>query len=107
MPVSWGTVLFLPDRTRDPTGLSGKAAAGPVDERGRYRLSTYSLHDGAIVGKHTVRFIYEYEDDEVGDRLKSFFASLGRKPPTSFQPKVKSVVVGVNKNVIDIELIGK
>jgi hypothetical protein len=105
MPVSWGTVLFLPKRTSDSNGLSGKAAAGPVDERGHYRLSTYSAHDGAIVGSHAVRFIYEYEDDEIGDRVKEFFGKLGSKPPKSFQPGVKSVDVLPGENVIDIELI--
>lgn len=106
-PISWGTVLFVPKAPEDSEGFSGKAAAGPVDEQGRYRLTTYAVNDGAIVGSHSVRFIYQFENNEIGERYKAFFAGLGMTAPKSLKPKIKSVEVKDGKNVIDIELIGK
>jgi hypothetical protein len=46
-PVKEGVILFVPER--------GPGAAGPIDD-GRYVLTTRTLGDGAVVGRHKVCF---------------------------------------------------
>lgn len=46
-------VMFAP-RAKDGAIESGKPAIGWLDEQGRFKLSTYSDGDGAVVGEHMV-----------------------------------------------------
>lgn len=46
-PVKEGVILFVPKR--------GPSASGPI-EQGRYRLTTRSPGDGAVIGQHDVYF---------------------------------------------------
>jgi hypothetical protein len=60
-PVS-GTVTYkgkpLPDADVSfmPEG-GGRAATGRTDANGRFTLSTFSINDGAVIGKHRVSVI--------------------------------------------------
>ncbi len=45
-PVPNGTVMFMP--------AAGPAATGELDPEGRFKLTTYSPGDGAILGSHAV-----------------------------------------------------
>jgi len=43
-----GIIYFVPEQ--------GPAASGPIDDEGRYELTTYSRGDGAVLGTHQVYF---------------------------------------------------
>ena len=43
-----GIICFVPEQ--------GPAASSPIDAQGRYRLTTYSTGDGAVLGTHKVYF---------------------------------------------------
>src|SRR5215467_983540 len=53
-PVTAGLVSFTPiaSGAKDP----GKPAAGEVQKDGTYTLGTESINDGAVAGKHSVRY---------------------------------------------------
>jgi hypothetical protein len=102
-PVTWGTLMFTPNRSAENEGKPGKSSVGPVDDEGRFRLTTYRKHDGAIIGSHTIRFMYQ--PDAEADEAKSFFSKLGKKVPRSFRPKEPKVQVEAGENSIAIELI--
>ena len=46
-PLAKATVAFVPESGE-------RVASGLTDEKGRYQLGTYSIADGAIVGKHRI-----------------------------------------------------
>lgn len=46
-PVAGAAVLFAPD-------AGGRPATGQTDEEGRFKLTTFEEHDGAVVGTHKV-----------------------------------------------------
>jgi len=47
-PLPPGTITF------HPQGATGNPASGQISDEGRFQLSTYGRHDGAVVGKHKV-----------------------------------------------------
>ncbi len=57
-PIAQVQVLFSPKAEHGREEKApGRAAMARTDENGRFELSTYGLHDGAVIGKHTVTFI--------------------------------------------------
>jgi hypothetical protein len=46
LPLTRGSVTFVPER--------GRGSTGTLDAEGRYRLSTYAPGDGAVAGDQTV-----------------------------------------------------
>jgi hypothetical protein len=62
-PVTGGTLVFSPIATSEEQP-PGKSATGDIQPDGTFQLSTYDLHDGAIVGRHRVRFIPPIEDED-------------------------------------------
>jgi hypothetical protein len=54
-PLSQGTIMFVPNDDRP-------SATGEIQPDGGYRLTTYTEHDGAVLGDHTV-MITAVEDD--------------------------------------------
>ncbi|GIX00875.1 MAG: hypothetical protein KatS3mg111_4207 [Pirellulaceae bacterium] len=53
-PVPHAMVYFEPLRT-GKSALVGKPAFAMADENGNFVLGTYSLDDGAVIGRHRVR----------------------------------------------------
>lgn len=49
-PVTNGTVLFVPESP-------GPGAQGTLDERGKFKLTTYEPGDGALAGPHRVAIV--------------------------------------------------
>jgi hypothetical protein len=41
----------------------GKPAIGITDADGKYRLTTYAPHDGAVIGRHRVQIASENPDE--------------------------------------------
>jgi hypothetical protein len=56
-PLPLGSITFQPDNGERPAGSM-------IDKEGRYRLTTYEKHDGAVVGKHKVT-IRAYDENIV------------------------------------------
>jgi hypothetical protein len=48
-PLKKGFVRFIPE--------SGRASSGELNAEGRFQLSTFEDHDGALLGKHQVEII--------------------------------------------------
>ena len=48
-PLTNAKVVFLPE--------SGPAASGDLDAEGRFQLTTYTRHDGAVIGQHRVTVV--------------------------------------------------
>ncbi len=64
-PVTMGSVSFSP--IGEPGSLeTGKPASGTVATDGTFILTTNDRFDGAIVGKHNVRYFGPEDEDEEG-----------------------------------------
>lgn len=55
VPVTQGMISFSPITRNERDRYPGKAAQGLTNAKGEYSLSTYELHDGAVLGKHVVK----------------------------------------------------
>jgi len=101
-PVTSGVLIFSPvaQNVQQP---AGKAATGDIQPDGSYQLSTYQLHDGAIVGQHRVRYVPAYEEEE--KKIDSpplnttIFTQLTL--PDDYQTEVQSG----QENEINVELV--
>ncbi|MBI3466627.1 MAG: carboxypeptidase regulatory-like domain-containing protein [Planctomycetes bacterium] len=72
-PVEGATVTFIPATNPVP-------AYGLTDEEGRFALSTYEEHDGAIIGQHTVTIT-----KTTGTTPSSTPPSTGNDDPEDFE----------------------
>jgi hypothetical protein len=65
-PLTTGTVMFVPIE-------SGPPAYGKIEPDGRYKLSTYSSGDGAVIGKHAVMItaLEQLTPEEAANPLRS------------------------------------
>jgi len=101
-PVTGGLVSFAPIATdkKEP----GKPAAGEVQQDGSYTLGTESKNDGAVPGKHSVRYTPPSIPYPEGRDPRP-----GEAPPKSgfegLVPKNQEVEVKVGTNNVDIELV--
>jgi len=105
--LTFGKLYFRPVKSGDKGEGPGRPAFGTIDAQGAYRLSTYSEHDGAIVGKHNIQFFMKAEDEETRKRKAAFFSQFGKKPPKSLRAKQTQVEIESRSNVFDIELVEK
>lgn len=56
-----GIIYFVPEQ--------GPAASSPIDTQGRYRLTTYSSGDGAVIGNHKVYFAPQADSGGADENL--------------------------------------
>lgn len=68
-PLQFGVVMFQPP--------SGQAAQGDIQSDGTFKLSTYRLNDGVVLGKHKVR-IACYESMRPGAAPATGERTLGK-----------------------------
>jgi len=101
-PVTGGLVSFTPiaAEKKEP----GKPASGEVQQDGTYTLGTESKGDGAVPGKHSVRYTPPTIPYPEGREPRP-----GESPPKSgfegLTPKSQEIEVKVGSNTVDIELV--
>ena len=96
-PVSGGALVFSPipaEAEREP----GKSATGDIQPNGTFQLSTYRMHDGAIIGRHRVRYIPVVDDEENAGSAVNANLSL----PADMVVEIESGKI----NDVAIELVG-
>jgi hypothetical protein len=102
-PVTAGLISFTPVASgqKEP----GKPAAGEVQQDGSFTLGTESKADGAVPGKHTVRYTPPTMSYPEGKTPRP-----GEAPPRSgfegLMPKSQDVEVKLGANTVEIELVG-
>jgi hypothetical protein len=74
-PLARGQIKFIP---MESSGQGARVAYGTLDEQGRYRLSTYSDGDGAILGDYRVAV---ESRDELPDDVVKQMIERGERPP--------------------------
>jgi hypothetical protein len=71
IPLTKGTVMFYPDRTR---GTAGRMAVGAIGPDGRFTLTSFHRGDGVILGHHVVAVVCETDPPTMAE-------ASGSKPP--------------------------
>jgi len=101
-PVTSGVLLFSPIAKSDEQE-PGKTATGDIQPNGSFQLSTYKRHDGAIVGRHRVRFLpaTDDEDEKVDDASKTVSSFSNLTLPADYEVEIESG----KDNEFDIELV--
>jgi hypothetical protein len=101
-PVTGGALVFSPIATSE-NEPPGKSATGDIQPDGSFQLSTYDLHDGAIVGRHRVRFIppIDDEDEKVDSPSMATTGSSRLTLPADYEIEIDSG----RENKISIELV--
>jgi hypothetical protein len=103
-PVTGGSLVFAPVPSSDGSAKVGKPAAGEVQSDGSYKLSTYAASDGAVVGKHRVRYSPPQMPLPPGKTLQPG-EGLPPSPFDGLVPKETQVDVKKGNNEIAIELV--
>lgn len=65
-PLAGGRIMFAPQ----PNGKNinpGKPAYGRLDDEGRYELSTFGEHDGAVIGTHLITITAPRDASQIDD----------------------------------------
>ncbi|QDT66518.1 carboxypeptidase regulatory-like domain-containing protein [Calycomorphotria hydatis] len=94
-PVVNANVMFIP--------ASGRPASGTTDSEGKFKLSTFVEHDGALVGTHrvTVGKVAPYDPEKPYEERPSLlperYASVATTPLTFDVP-----IEGLNRLTIDL-----
>lgn len=97
-PLPPGTITFHPQMG------SGNPASSLIDEEGRFQLSTYGRHDGAVVGKHKVTVtVMPRMDGSTPDPP----VTLPRQYGNASQTPLEMEVVSGKTNQIEIDLKDK
>ena len=101
-PVTRGQIMFTPlvEQGSARGNNPGKPAFGVIDSQGNYVLSTYGNQDGAVIGKHQVTFLDDYDVSEAEEELYSNAPARYLVPPDKSELEV---VAG--KNEINLELV--
>ncbi|PQO30148.1 hypothetical protein C5Y97_21620 [Blastopirellula marina] len=92
-----GTVRFTPD---DPLG---NPASGMIQSDGTFEVSTYSRHDGAVLGKHKVTVVVDPRLDGSQPDPPFSIPKAYRDPKTT--PLEVEIVKG-NKNEVVLNIDG-
>lgn len=100
-PVTGGTVTLRPIGG-SPASNVGKPASGDVQPDGTFVLGTKAASDGAVIGKHEVR--YSAPAMAASGELKPG-ESLPASPYDGLVPQQKEVQVASGQNEIHIELV--
>lgn len=103
VPLEGGSILFEPV---EPVA-SGEyySARGTIDASGRYELSTFAEHDGAVAGKHYV-MVFEQEKQLSDDPNLVRYTLI---PEAYHTPQTTPLVLDVKPqaNEIDVPVKGK
>jgi hypothetical protein len=101
-PVKSGVLIFSPIAQNDQQP-PGKAATGDIQPDGSYQLSTYKLHDGAVVGRHRIRYMPAFEENDEKTDAAPVNATIYTRLtlPDDYQAEVQS---GTD-NEINVELV--
>lgn len=102
-PVSGGTVMFNPRASADKKGPPGKPAAGEVGPDGTFKLTTYVMNDGAVIGKHQVT--YSAPPIEIDEAQHTENSKPVASPFDGLKPSKPEAEVKAGPNTIDIELV--
>jgi hypothetical protein len=110
-PVTKGSVTFTP-LGDGKTAETGKPAAAEIAQDGSFKLSTFDLFDGAIVGKHRVEYTGSEgeEEDDSGEGDDEAPAKKARAKSAAACGLDKELIVEVKssgENVFKIELTKK
>ncbi len=90
-PLAHGTIMFAPIAESDQHN-PGKPAFGTLASEGEYNLTTFSNHDGAVIGDHWVTVL----------NVKEFPKGVPEFDRITFPKKVK--VTAGHDNEINIKL---
>lgn len=101
-PVTGGTVTLRPLSGGAAAGNVGKPASGDVQADGTFVLGTKTASDGAVIGKHEVR--YAAPAVAASGELKPG-ESLPASPYDGLEPQQKEAQVTSGQNEINIELV--
>ncbi|MEX2309854.1 MAG: hypothetical protein WD738_19945 [Pirellulales bacterium] len=100
-PVTSGVLVFSPI-AKSEDQAPGKSSTGDIQPDGSFQLSTHQIHDGAIVGRHRVRFIPSIDDDEKVDSPRMTSSDYSHLTlPADYVTEVESG----KDNEINIELV--
>lgn len=101
-PVTGGTITLRPLGGGGTSVNLGKPASGDVQPDGTFVLGTKGAGDGAVIGKHEVRYsapaVAASGDLKPGE-------SLPRSPYDGLAPQQQEVQVAKGQNELSIELI--
>ena len=101
-PVTGGSITFAPIATGKDA--PGKSASGPVQADGTFKLTTYVSNDGAVIGKHQVRF--SAPPGEAGAVAADGHAAPGKPSPfEGLVPHPAEVEVKGSGNDIAVTLV--
>jgi hypothetical protein len=103
VPLEGGSILFEP--VEPVPGGSYYSARGTIDATGRYELSTFGEHDGAVAGKHYV-MVFEQEKQLSDDPNLVRYTLI---PEAYHTPQTTPLVVEVRPepNEINVPVVGK
>lgn len=99
-PVTAGTIMLSPISDGD-SQLTGKGAAGPVQEDGSFVLTTYEEGDGAILGKHRLAYAAPMTAQAAP---AGAHGGPARSPYYGAKPKTTEVEITSSDNVLEVEL---
>jgi hypothetical protein len=103
-PVTSGSVTFSPMGSSDSLE-TGKPASGALSAEGTFVLTTNDRFDGAIVGKHSVRyFASEGEDQEETSSSEGSADERAKNAETIKQRKLAAQNSCVQKDEIVVEV---
>lgn len=99
--VHGGSVIFEP--MAEGKSQPGKTTIVPVEEDGTFVVTTYKENDGAIIGKHRIRF----NPPEVEPPKPAAGGHVATRPSPylGLVPKVQEIEIHPGDNVVDVELV--
>jgi hypothetical protein len=99
--VPGGEVIFEP--MAEGKSQPGKTTIVPVEEDGTFVVTTYKENDGAIIGKHRIR--YNAPQLEPGKAAAGGHVATRTSPFAGLVPKVQEIEIKPGDNVIEVELV--
>ncbi|EAQ79269.1 hypothetical protein [Blastopirellula marina] len=111
-PISAATILFTPIANSGST-LVGKPATSKIGPDGSFELTTYQMHDGAVLGPHRVTVVFDgqeldsmtlTEESNPEYAVRRSSPSSRKLPPCARYPQEIELEVTGAENHFDIEL---
>jgi len=101
-PVPGGEVILAP--VASGNSMPGKTAVSQVDFDGTFTVTTYKEGDGAIIGKHTVKFNPPTEEPK--EAAPGEHVASRPSPYAGLVPKEKEIeITAGEENTLNIELV--